>query len=179
MPATCDSWENQPGNRIRSPPPYNDSFNTLWICIVFEESRRESLGVPVEGEEKETMCLLSFNKNNSEMYLSKTHGLRSFFFLVQAWCAACSPSSPHSLIAQRLLYWAHFTTEGRKKSLNVWKSDWQGLFFPWTFKCFQKRCLVALDNATDPFTSHCTHWRVKLYTQLKWSFLARFRQLLF
>lgn len=84
MPATCDSWENQPGNRIRSPLPYNDSFNTLWICNVFEESRRESLGVPVEGEEKETMCLLSFNKNNSEMYLSKTHGLRSFFFLVQA-----------------------------------------------------------------------------------------------
>lgn len=104
-----------------------------FVMFLKKNCRRESLGVPVEGEEKETMCLLSFNKNNSEMYLSKTHGLRSFFFLVQAWCAACSPSSPHSLIAQRLLYWAHFTTEGRKKIIECLKIWLTRTFFPLNF----------------------------------------------
>jgi len=84
MPATCDGWENQSGKRIKNTQPDNDSFNMLWLGNVFEQSRREQPRVPVEGEEEETMPLLSFNKNNSEVYLSKTRGLKSFFFPVQA-----------------------------------------------------------------------------------------------
>lgn len=84
MPGTRDGWENQSGKGIKSPQPNNDSFNMLWIGNVFEQSRREQARVPAEGEEDETMPLLSFKKNNSEMYLSKTHSLKSFFFPVQA-----------------------------------------------------------------------------------------------
>lgn len=100
----------------------------------------------MEGEEKETMRLLSLNKNNSEIYLSKTHGLKSFF-LVQTWCAACSPRSPHSLIAQRLLYWAHFTTEEKNHWMfeNLIDKD----FFPLNFK---------MHSAVLPCSLRQCHW---------------------
>lgn len=124
-------------------------------------------------------CLLT--KTILKCTLAKLIAWNLFFFPVQAWCAACFPSFVLSLIACRLktfvlstvYYWKE------KKLLNVWKADWHGTFFPWSFKCFHQCFLIILDNATDPFTNHCTNWRLKFYTQLKSSFLARFWQLLF
>lgn len=152
--------------------------------MFFEQVEKNSLESLWRGRRRRQCPCCFLTKTILECTLAKLMAWNLSFFPVQACCAACSSSFPLSLIActPKDFCAEHILLlKGEKNHWMFEKLIDKDFFFftPWSFKCFQQCFLIVVDNATDPFTNHCTHWRVKLYTQLKLSFLATFWQLLF